>query len=102
MTTTAEEPKTGIGFIDKIFFDAETNRYGICSMLLIAVGCLGGVGVGTGGLEYTAELIILAMTTMFALSMMLAVAPMKWVLYSSFISLVVSIVSIVVNLFILV
>jgi len=55
MTTAQEEPKTGIRFIDKIFFDAETNRYGIISMLLIAVGCLRGVGVGTGGLGYTVE-----------------------------------------------
>mgnify|MGYP006113908971 FL=1 len=94
MSATHEEPKTGIGFIDKIFFDAETNRYGIYAMLLTLVGCLGGVGVGTGGLEYTAELILLVATTMFALSMMLVVAPMKWVLYSS-------VLSIVVNLFLL-
>jgi len=52
MTTAQEEPKTGIRFIDKIFFDAETNRYGIISMLLIAVGCLRGVGVGTGAGVY--------------------------------------------------
>ncbi len=98
---TTEEPKTGIGFIDKIFFDAETNRYGIISMLLIAVGCLGGVGVGTGGLEYTVELILLVGTTMFALAMILAVAPMKWILYSSIVSMIVSIITIVVNLFFL-
>ena len=42
MTIVKEEPKTGIRFIDKIFFDAETNRFGIIGMLLIAVGCLGG------------------------------------------------------------
>ena len=102
MTTVQEEPKTGIRFIDKIFFDAETNRYGIISMLLIAVGCLGGVGVGTGGLEYTVELILLVASTMFSLAMILAVAPMKWILYSSFISILLSITCIVVNLFFLV
>jgi|SaaInlStandDraft_5_1057022.scaffolds.fasta_scaffold41587_2 hypothetical protein len=102
MTTAQEEPKTGIRFIDKIFFDAETNRYGIISMLLIAVGCLGGVGVGTGGLEYTVELILLVASTMFSLAMILAVAPMKWILYSSFISILLSITCIVVNLFFLV
>lgn len=102
MTIVKEEPKTGIRFIDKIFFDAETNRYGIISMLLIAVGCLGGVGVGTGGLQYTVELIILVASTMFALAMILAVAPMKWILYSSFISILLSIVCIVINLFFLV
>jgi len=99
--STTEEPKTGIGFIDKIFFDAETNRYGIISMLLIAVGCLGGVGVGTGGLESTVELILLVASTMFALAMILAVAPMKWILYSSFISLIISTILIIVNLFFL-
>ncbi len=98
MMTKHEEPKTGIRFIDKIFFDAETNRYGIYAMLLTLVGCLGGIGVGTGGLEYTAELIILVATTMFALSMMLAVAPMKLVLLSSVLSIIVSTVAIIVNL----
>lgn len=98
---TTEEPKTGIGFIDKIFFDAETNRYGILSMLLIAVGCLGGVAVGTGGLEYTAELILLVATTMFSLAMILAVAPMKILILSSCLSMVVSVVCIIVNLFFL-
>lgn len=101
MNATHEEPKTGIGFIDKIFFDAETNRYGIYAMLLTLVGCLGGVGVGTGGLEYTVELILLVATTMFALAMMLAVAPMKTVLFSSLLSIIVSTVAIVVNLFFL-
>ena len=102
MTTAQEEPKTGIRVIDKIFFDAETNRYGIISMLLIVVGCLGGVGVGTGGLEYTVELLLLVASTMFSLAMILAVAPMKWILYSSFISILLSITCIVVNLFFLV
>ena len=101
MTTAQEEPKTGIRAIDKIFFDAETNRYGIISMLLIVVGCLGGVGVGTGGLEYTVELLLLVASTMFSLAMILAVAPMKWILYSSFISILLSITCIVVNLFFL-
>jgi hypothetical protein len=101
MTTAQEEPKTGIRVIDKIFFDAETNRYGIISMLLIVVGCLGGVGVGTGGLEYTVELLLLVASTMFSLAMILAVAPMKWILYSSFISILLSITCIVVNLFFL-
>ena len=101
MSANQEEPKTGIAFIDKIFFDSETNRYGIISLLLIAVGCLGGVGVFTGGMENTAELIILVSTTMLALSMILAVAPMKAILYTSFASIFISIIIIVLNIFVL-
>lgn len=101
MDTHHEEPKTGIPFLDKIFFDAETNRYGIISLLLTLVGILGGVGVFSGGLEYTAELIILVSTTMFALSMILAVAPMKVIVFSCLGSCLLSISIIIINLFIL-
>ena len=89
---------TGIPILDKIFFQANLNRYGISALLLIAVGCMGGAAVGTGGLEKTFQLAVLAVTTMFSLSMMLAIAPMKWVILSSVVAIICDIIFIAINL----
>lgn len=101
MNAKHEEPKTGIALLDKIFYDAETNRYGIISLLLILVGCMGGGAVYTGGMESTAELILIVTSTMFSLSVILAVAPIKLILYSCITSVILSTVIIILNLFVL-
>lgn len=88
---------TGIGFIDKIFYDHDINRYGIISMLLLVVGCGGGIAVGLGALDSTIQLIFLVVTTMAALSMILAVAPMKYIVYTSIFAVIVDIVILTVN-----
>ena len=88
---------TGIGFIDKIFYDHDINRYGIISMLLLVVGCGGGIAVGLSALDSTIQLIFLVVTTMAALSMILAVAPMKYIVYTSIFAVIVDIVILTVN-----
>jgi len=88
---------TGIKFIDNIFFDHDINRYGIISMLLLVVGILGGIAVGVGGIHSTIQLVLLAISTMAALSMILAVAPMKYILYSSMLAVAIDLVLILVN-----
>jgi hypothetical protein len=94
-----EENVTGIAIINKIFFDANLNRYGIMAVLIVVVGCLGGIAVGTGGIESTFQLFLLAFSTMFALSMMLAVAPMKWIIWSGLLAILIDIVVISYNFF---
>jgi len=91
---------TGIKFIDNIFFDHDMNRYGIISMLLLVVGILGGIAVGTGAIFSTFQLILLAITTMGALSMILAVAPMKYIVYSSLAAISVDIIILLFNAFV--
>jgi hypothetical protein len=88
---------TGIKFIDNIFFDHDINRYGIISMLLLVVGILGGIAVGLGGINSTIQLVLLAFSTMAALSMILAVAPMKYIVYSSIIAVSIDLILIVIN-----
>lgn len=88
---------TGIKFIDNIFFDHDINRYGIISMLLLVVGILGGIAVGLGGINSTIQLVFLAFSTMAALSMILAVAPMKYIVYSSIIAVSIDLILIVIN-----
>jgi len=88
---------TGITFIDNIFFDHDINRYGIVSMLLLVVGILGGTAVGVGGIHSTIQLVLLAFSTMAALSMILAVAPMKYIVYSSILAVTIDLILISVN-----
>lgn len=92
MSTERNEELKGIKFIDNIFFDPNINRYGIISMLLLVVGILAGIAVDSGAMHSTIELILLAITTMAALSMILAVAPMKYIVYSSIIAIIVDII----------
>lgn len=62
---------------------ADTNRHGVIAMLLLVIGCLGGITVGMGGIAYDFALLPVIASTMLALSMILAVAPMKYVLGTS-------------------
>ncbi|MCT4581008.1 MAG: hypothetical protein N4A35_06280 [Flavobacteriales bacterium] len=98
MNENNQDDVTGIALLDKLFFDANLNRYGIMAILLLVVGCMGGIAVGTGGINSTTQLFLLAFSTMFSLSMMLAVAPMKWVIYSGIIAIVIDLVIIAFNL----
>ncbi len=75
----------------------EKQRYGVMAILLLIVGCSAGIAVGLGALTQMFSLIVLAMTTMAALSMMLAVAPMKAILYTSGIAITADIIIILVN-----
>jgi hypothetical protein len=70
---------------------ADTNRHGLIAMLLLVIGCLGGITVGMGGIEYDYALLPVIASTMLALSMILAVAPMKYVLGTSIAAVVIDI-----------
>lgn len=74
---------------------AEENRFGIISMLLIFIGCLGGFTLSMGGLQSDATLIGLIVTTMATLSLMLAVQPMRYVIYAAAAAVVVNILSLI-------
>ncbi len=76
----------------------ESQRFGLMVVLILLVGCLGGVAVGLGALTQIVPLIILAFSTMMALSMMLAVAPIKYIVYSSAFAITADVIIILVNL----
>ncbi|MDG0974309.1 MAG: hypothetical protein P8O07_09160 [Crocinitomicaceae bacterium] len=66
------------GFWDKMFNgNLEETRYTIISTVLLVVGCLGGLTVGYGAINHTWLLIVVVITTMRALSLLLAVSPLK-------------------------
>jgi pheromone shutdown protein TraB len=96
MSNTAESSKIQ----DRLSIEnLEKNRFGILVFFLLLVGCLAGIAVGLGALTQVFSLIILAFTTMTALSMMLAVAPMKAIVYTSGVAIVADLIIILVNLF---
>lgn len=67
----------------KMIEEMERNRFGWISIVLLIVGCLGGMTVGLGALGSTIALTIIVIPTMLTLSLLLAVAPMRWIVSSA-------------------
>ena len=65
---------------------AEFNRFGIITVVLTIVGCMGGIAVGLGAINYTITLIAVVIPTMLTLSFLIAVAPMKAILISGIVA----------------
>ncbi|NBP28319.1 MAG: hypothetical protein EBV23_01875 [Flavobacteriia bacterium] len=57
----------------------EFNRIGVVAMMILVVGCLGGLAMGLGAVQSTATLIVVVIPTMITLCLLLAVAPMRWI-----------------------
>lgn len=79
---------------------AEFNRYGLISMIILIVGCLGGGAVGCGAINHVSTLILVIVPTMLSLSLILAVAPMKWIINVSIVSVLIDLLLIIYFLFI--
>lgn len=63
--------------------DMEFNRFGWIAVILLVVGCLGGLTVGMGAIASTAALIAVVIPTMITLSLLLAVSPMRYVMMAT-------------------
>lgn len=93
-TTHTNENLTGI---DKLIADAEFNRFSVITVVLLVVGCLGGVNVGLGGLNSTFQLIATVIPTMATLSFILAVAPMRLLLGTAILATIIDVIFIIIN-----
>ena len=71
---------------DKLVKEMEFNRFGWIAIILLVVGCLGGLTVGMGALGSTFALIVILIPTMLTLSFLLSVAPMKWIATSTIVT----------------
>ena len=71
---------------DKMLSEMKFNRFGWIAIILLAVGCLGGLTVGMGALQSTFALIVILIPTMMTLSFLLSVAPMKWIALSTLVT----------------
>jgi hypothetical protein len=86
-------------FWHKMMPDLEVNRYGVISIVLLIVGCMGGLTVGLGAIDQTWQLIAVVIPTMLTLSLLLAVAPMKQIMNSMLIAVVIDVVIMLLNFF---
>ncbi len=75
--------------------EAEFNRFGLITIILLIIGCLGGVAVGLGAIESTLALITIVIPTMTTLSFLLAVAPMKWIINAGVVCVIIDVAYIV-------
>ncbi len=73
---------------------AEFNRFGIISIVLTLVGCLGGIAVGMGAIKYYFTLTLVVVPTMATLSLLIAVASMRSILIAGALSLLVDLIMI--------
>ena len=67
----------------------EFNRFGIISMVLLIVGCLGGLTVGFGAVNEVWSLTLIVIPTMVTLSLLLAVSPMKYIMTAAVAAIVI-------------
>jgi hypothetical protein len=75
--------------------ESEYNRFGLIAVLILLVGCLGGITVGMGAIKDTWALILVVLPTMLTLSLLLAVAPMKWIYRAASISVAIDVLLII-------
>lgn len=75
----------------------EFNRFGIIAMVIILVGCMGGITVGFNAIEVVWQMALVVFTTMAVLVTILAVTPMRWIINLSIIALLVDIVLLLMN-----
>ena len=81
-----KQDSTGNVSGEKIFGNVEFNRFGLICAVLLIVGCLGGLAVGLGGVNHVWSLAMIVVPTMATLSLLLAVAPMRYILTAGAIS----------------
>lgn len=70
---------------------ANQYRFGVIAITLLVIGCLGGVTMNYGAALHTWSLIAVVIPTMTTLSLLLAVAPMKWIMNAIIITLIVDV-----------
>lgn len=84
METTLKTSK-----LQNLFAESEFNRFGLICIVLLIIGCLGGIAVGQGAIGSVFSLSIVVLPTMTTLSMLLAVAPMRYILISTLINVII-------------
>jgi len=78
--------------VEKMMENAEFNRFGIISVVILLIGCLGGLTAGMGAALNSFSLILVLIPTMTTLSLLLAVAPMKLILQGTAVCILVDVI----------
>ena len=78
--------------------EMEFNRFGIISVGILLIGTIGGLTVGFSALQHLWQIAVIAVFTMVSFSLMLAVAPMKWIIRTTALALGIDFLIIILNL----
>lgn len=89
-TTTSET-------LSSFWQKAEFNRYGIIAMLLTVLGCMGGFAASFGTGADIFKIALVAFPTILSLSFILGVMPMRLIVWSSSIAILIDILLILTN-----
>ncbi|WP_343635454.1 hypothetical protein [Fluviicola sp.] len=68
---------------------ATQYRFGVIAISLLIIGCLGGIAMNYGAALHIWSLIAVVIPTMTTLSLLLAVAPMRWILNAFIVTLII-------------
>jgi len=82
INATVSHSKTETESVSSFWKMVEFNRYGIIAMLVIVIGCLGGIAAGVSANFEPFKIAVVAFPTSIALALILAVAPMKAIIYT--------------------
>ena len=86
-STHSRSTSSNSQFWDKVEF----ARFGIISMLLVVLGCVGGFAASYGAGNNIFKLALIAFPTIISLALVLAVSPMRVIFFVSSIALVMDI-----------
>ncbi|MDX1650859.1 MAG: hypothetical protein R3277_00080 [Brumimicrobium sp.] len=86
-------------FFDRFFAGGvEFNRYAIISAVLLIVGCMSGLTVGYGAIDNLFQLIMVVIPTMATLSLLLGLAPMRYIMTAGIITVIIDTIILLFNL----
>lgn len=90
----AEAETTGaMTFWDRMEF----NRFGIIPIVLLLIGCIGGIAAGFGAFADLLRISLVAFPTIISLALILAVSPMRVIFYSAAIAIICDVIAILIG-----
>lgn len=81
--------------LSTLWKNMEFNRFGIIAILVVILGCLGGLAASFGAADNLLKLSMVAFPTIISLALVLAVAPMRVIVYVSAIALILDVLVII-------
>jgi hypothetical protein len=84
-------------WLNKMEAQSEFNRYGIISVGFLLIGILGGITIAISAYAHLWQITVIALFTMLSLSLMLAVAPMKYILRVTAVTLLLDLLILMLN-----
>ncbi len=93
---TKEKTERKTNSVSGIWEQAESSRFGIIPILIVVIGCIGGLAAAFGAHGDPFRLSLVAFPTIIALALMLAVAPMRLIVYVSTLAIVLDLVALVI------